>query len=272
MVTDSKMAVDGQQEDGGYERSRFNATRHGLTSRHVLLPWENPVEFEALREALLDEHQPKGMTEQHLVDELTALIWRKQRVLQAECAGIRDELRESLDLFSAGQLSEAALIHVEDNAPNAAAEAIRNTDAEATADLADHEACETRARKAIAIIDRGGDQAYVRALKSLHADTREWWTEEREDPDSGEDERPEPTASALREFLDETVLPFHAQRMMAVRHRHLLRSQAFGMAVRRADLERLGRYETTLDRKLQRILGMLLQLQDRRRTINAPAA
>jgi hypothetical protein len=60
--------------------------------------------------------------------------------------------------------------------------------------------------------------------------------------------------------------------MMALRHRDLFRSQAFGMAVKRADLERLGRYETTLDRKLQRILGMLLQLQDRRRTINATAA
>jgi hypothetical protein len=61
-------------------------------------------------------------------------------------------------------------------------------------------------------------------------------------------------------------------RIVALRHRHLLRSQAFGMAVRGTDLERLGRYETTLDRKLQRLLGMLLQLQDRRRTINAPAA
>jgi hypothetical protein len=260
------------EEDGGYERSRFNATRHGLTSRHVLLPWENPVEFKALREALLDEHQPKGPTEQHLVDELAALFWRKQRVLQAECARIRNELRESLDFFSAEHLAEAALIHVEDNVPNAAAEAIRNTDAEAIADLADHEACKTRARKAIEIIDRGGDQAYKRALKALRADTREWWTEEREDPDRDEDERPEPTVPALRAFLDETVLPFHTQRIVALRHRHLLRSQAFGMAVRDADLERLGRYETTLDRKLQRLLGMLLQLQDRRRTINAPAA
>jgi hypothetical protein len=266
------MAVDGQQEDGGYERSRFNATRHGLTSRHVLLPWEDPDEFAALRDALLAEHQPNGPTEQHLVDELGALFWRKQRVLQAECAGIRDELRESLDDFSAESISQAALIHVEDNAPDVAAEAIRNTDADATTDLADHEDCEKRARQAIEIIDRGGDQAYARALKALHADTRGWWSEEREDPDSDGEERPEPTAPALRAFLDETVLPFHAQRMIAVRHRHLLRSQAFGMAVRRADLERLGRYETTLDRKLQRILGMLLQLQDRRRTIHAPAA
>lgn len=266
------MAVDGQQEDGGYERSRFNATRHGLTSRHVLLPWEDPDEFAALREALIDEHQPKGPTEQHLVDELGALFWRKQRVLQAECAGIRDELRESLDYFSAGSIAQAALIHIDDQAPDVAAEAIRASDTDAAADLADHEDYEKRARQAIEIIDRGGDQTYARALKALHADTRGWWAEESEDPDSDKDEKPEPKASALREFLDETVLPFHAQRMMAVRHRHLLRSQAFGMAVRRADLERLGRYETTLDRKLQRILGMLLQLQDRRRTIDAPAA
>jgi hypothetical protein len=266
------MAVDGQQEDGGSARSRFNATRHGLTSRHVLLPWEDPDEFAALRDALLAEHQPKGPTEQHLVDELGALFWRKQRVLQAECAGIRDELRESLDYFSSESIAQAALIHVEDNAPDVAAEAIRNTDADATTDLADHEDCEKRARQAIEIIDGDDDQAYARALEALHADTRGWWSEEREDPDSDGDERPEPTAPALRAFLDETVLPFHAQRMMALRHRHLLRSQAFGMAVRRADLERLGRYEAALDRKLQRLLGMLLQLQDRRRTIDASAA
>jgi hypothetical protein len=105
------------------------------------------------------------------------------------------------------------------------------------ADLADHEACDTRARKAIEIIDRSGDQANARALKALHADTRGWWTEEREDPDSDEDERPEPTVPALRAFLDETVLPFHAQRIVALRHRHLLRSQAFGMAVRGTDLD-----------------------------------
>jgi hypothetical protein len=128
------------------------------------------------------------------------------------------------------------------------------------------------AREAIAIIDRDGEKSYARALKALHADTREWWAEELEEPENDEGRDLEPTASALREFLTGTVLPFYAQRIMALRHRDLFRSQAFGMAVKRADLERLGRYETTLDRKLQRILGMLLQLQDRRRTINATAA
>jgi hypothetical protein len=42
-----------------------------------------PDRVRALHQALLDKHQPKGPTEQHLVDQLTTLIWRPQRVLQA---------------------------------------------------------------------------------------------------------------------------------------------------------------------------------------------
>ena len=255
-----------------YDRSRLNAVAHGLTSRHVLLPWEDPAEFEALRDALIDEHQPKGPTEQHLVDQLSALFWRQQRVLQAECAEIRDELRERLDCFSAERIATAAIIHIEGHAPNAAEEAIRDTNTNAAAALVEIEQCEKHAYRALAIIDRDGEKAYSRALKALHADAREWWTEELQEPEDDEGRESEPTASALRDFLTETVLPFYAERIMALQHRHLFRSQAFGMAVKRADLERLGRYETNLTRQLQRILGMLLQLQDRRRTINAPAA
>jgi hypothetical protein len=262
----------GQGADGDpYALTRFNATRHGLTSRHVVLPWESLAEFEAMHQALIDEHRPEGATEQHLVDQLAALFWRQQRVLQAECAEIRDELRERLDHFSAQRIAAAAVVHIEDRAPDAAEEAIRDTDGNAAATMAEIKTCEKHVRRAIAIIDRDGTEGYARALKTLHADTQEWWTEELEDREE-EGRGPEPTASALRDFLTDTVLPFHAERMMALRHRDLFRSQAFGMAVNRADLERLGRYETTLDRKLQRILGMLLQLQDRRRTVNATAA
>lgn len=94
------MAVDGQQEDGGYERSRFNATRHGLTSQHVLLPWEDPTEFAALHQALINEHQPKGPTEQHLAANWRRSSGAKQRVLQAECTEICHELSDHLDCFS----------------------------------------------------------------------------------------------------------------------------------------------------------------------------
>ena len=49
-------------------------------------------------------------------------------------------------------------------------------------------------------------------------------------------------------------------------NRHLIREQAFGDALDPNKLERLGRYEVHLDRKLERMLTMLLRLKDLRRT------
>ena len=45
----------------------------------------------------------------------------------------------------------------------------------------------------------------------------------------------------------------------------LIREQAFGEALDPDKLERLGRYEVHLDRKLERMLTMLLRLKELRR-------
>jgi hypothetical protein len=47
-------------------------------------------------------------------------------------------------------------------------------------------------------------------------------------------------------------------------NRPLIREQAFGEALDADKLERLGRYEVHLDRKLERMLAMLLRLKDLR--------
>jgi hypothetical protein len=48
-------------------------------------------------------------------------------------------------------------------------------------------------------------------------------------------------------------------------NRPLIREQAFGESLDPDKLERLGRYEVHLDRKLERTLAMLLRLKDLRR-------
>lgn len=67
---------------GGAERQlrgpRFNAMRHGLLSRYAVLPWEDRAEYQALLDALVAEHAPQGPTEEHLVEELAGIIWRKR--------------------------------------------------------------------------------------------------------------------------------------------------------------------------------------------------
>jgi len=52
-------------------------------------------------------------------------------------------------------------------------------------------------------------------------------------------------------------------------NRPLIREQAFGDALDPKKLEGLGRYEVHLDRKLERMLSMLLRLKDLRRTVES---
>jgi hypothetical protein len=83
-------------ETNGYERSRLNATRHGILSRHRVLPWEDRSEYDDLWESLVAEHAPSGPTEHHLVEELAGLMWRKQRLVVAETAAYRAGLHRAL--------------------------------------------------------------------------------------------------------------------------------------------------------------------------------
>jgi hypothetical protein len=40
--------------------TRFNALRHGVLSRHTVLPWEDWEEYQVLLAALVAEHAPRG--------------------------------------------------------------------------------------------------------------------------------------------------------------------------------------------------------------------
>jgi hypothetical protein len=68
----------------------------------------------------------------------------------------------------------------------------------------------------------------------------------------------------LRHFLEGEVLPWFENRRKELANRPLIREQAFGDALDPNKLERLGRYEVHLDRKLERMLTMLLRLKDLR--------
>jgi hypothetical protein len=72
------------------------------------------------------------------------------------------------------------------------------------------------------------------------------------------------SAESLIRFLETKVLPWYENRRRELENRSLIRAQAFGEAVDPDRLERLGRYEVHLDRKLERTVAMLLKLQELR--------
>jgi hypothetical protein len=160
-----------------YEVVRFNALKHGILSRYTVLSHESHADYESLVNSLMDEHLPAGATEQHLIEELASVIWRKRRVLQAEGATINKGLKESAR--SAKTVIPAA-------APFEMGLSGENTDIRNLMDLKPEDVTESQqspghdldaTNKASAILRKGGDRAYDKALRALLPDSREWWQE-----------------------------------------------------------------------------------------------
>src|SRR5580704_10250804 len=150
-------------------------------------------------------------------------------------------------------------------------DAIRATEGQTAEDLADLEKDETMTENAIRLLKTLAPSTYTRAVATLRDDTRAWWEDQVSwQPDDYEEgETPfQPNAETLRRFVETKVLPWYDTRRRELENRPLIRAQAFGEAVDPDRLERLARYEIHLDRKLERMLAMLLKLQDLRHAAN----
>ena len=112
-------------EADSYEITRFNALRRGVLSRYTVLPWEDEDEYCRLLAAFVAEHKPQGPTEEHLVEEMVGVLWRKRRLRLAEAAAYRRALKSAVSFDQ--RTIEAALVHVD----------IEKRAANATMELAD---------------------------------------------------------------------------------------------------------------------------------------
>ena len=84
-----RRGATGPRTPVGKRRSKYNATKHAIFSRVVLLPGESHAEFDLLLGGLREHYQPEGAFEDFLVDKLTTLLWRYRRLLVAENAEIQ---------------------------------------------------------------------------------------------------------------------------------------------------------------------------------------
>ena len=241
-----------------YEVVRFNALKHGILSRYTVLSHENHADYESLVNSLMYEHLPAGATEQHLIEELASVIWRKRRVLQAEGATINKGLKESAR--SAKTVIPAA-------APFEMGLSGENTDIRDLMDLKPADVAESQqsaqhdldaTNKASAILRKGGDHAYDKALRALLPDSREWWDSYVEEDEYTAD------AEGLASFITEHLSPYCVQQEKESRHHDAIVNQTIGEGLQAYRLEKLSRYETHLDRKFERTLAMLIKLKDLR--------
>jgi hypothetical protein len=73
----------------GKNRSKSNAMKHGIFSNIVVLPSESRPDYGSLLNGLRESFQPVGSLEDILVEKLASLLWRYRRLISAEGAEIR---------------------------------------------------------------------------------------------------------------------------------------------------------------------------------------
>jgi hypothetical protein len=247
----------------GTELTRFNALRHGILSRFTVLPWESRVEYESVLVALVVEYAPQGPTEEHLVEELAHIMWRKRRLRLAEAAAHRRALGTVLSTLSPAE--EKAVITIPPTSEGEWIEkAISATDQQSAEELADLKQERDKAKTALEVLRAGGADAYDKSVEALGPHTREHW-QERLKYDFGDGEAPfDANPSGLLRFLTKLVLPAHDKREIQIKSRPVVQAQAFGESFDPNRLEVLARYEVHLDRKLERTFTMLLGLKELR--------
>lgn len=258
-VGDTSASLVADHKPQAYEVVRFNALKHGILSRYTVLSHESHADYESLVNSLMDEHLPAGATEQHLIEELASVIWRKRRVLQAEGATINKGLKES---------ARSAKTVIPSAAPFEMGLSGEGTDIRDLMDMKPEDVTESQraarddvdsTNRAGAILRKGGDRAYVKALRALQLDTREWWQEYLDDEEYTAD------ATGLAAFISDHVTPFVYQQEKESRHHDAIVNQTIGEGLQAYKLEKLSRYETHLDRKFERTLAMLIKLKDLRK-------
>jgi hypothetical protein len=91
-ISEAKLAANranaekstGPKSEEGKARSSRNSFKHGLYSKQLVLPGEDPAALDALKADLRAEHQPANETEEILVNELAEQYWRLRRARRLE--------------------------------------------------------------------------------------------------------------------------------------------------------------------------------------------
>ena len=110
MATEKQIAANrrnarkstGPRTAEGKSRSSLNALRHGLRARTIILPAEDPEEYQALLGSFEAHYQPENPPEYSLVEEMANAEWKLRRVEGLE-----------RDLYAENMPGSVRILHLE---------------------------------------------------------------------------------------------------------------------------------------------------------------
>ena len=250
-----------------YDVVKNNALKYGVRSKHLVLPWENKADYDALLAALIAEYNPVGPTEEFYVQEIATYIWRKGRIIHAESSSLQSALNRIIGIngqFGSHPAKDALL---DNNSVSVmdydVKKAIMTTEEENQLELTELKELLSHCIKAEKIILESN--SYDQGLDSLHIDDQTKW---HETLDKRQDEWISENAEDLLSWVSELKADYEA-RINEVENRYQVKQQTLGKAYLTNDsYDKNFKYEVGFSRQLERSIAMLLKLQEMRKNNN----
>ena len=203
---------------------------------------------------MFPSHDP-GLTETYLVTELAQVVWRKRRLRMAEKTIIKSNLVDC-DSYSSQTISKAIYAHPE-------VTKLKNKRVETAFRMDEKEAKERikYLQKTIRGFEKllEQDLSYDGYIETIDDDLRSNWEEWLEEPQYG------PDICSFRRFIEKDCIEYYQEQLAPLLVRNEIKEEALCEATEPSErMITLARYETTLDRKFEKTLAMLIKLQELR--------
>src|ERR1035437_5167076 len=85
----------GPRSAEGKSASRFNALKHGIDAASIVIPGEDPADYDSLAAQYHHEFRPQSASESFHVDTMFRADWQKRRLQRAEADLYHPVLAES---------------------------------------------------------------------------------------------------------------------------------------------------------------------------------
>ena len=218
--------------NSSYETTRFNALRHGVLSRHTVLPWEDRSEYQTCSalwwQSMRRMDRPKNTSSRNWLGSSGGSAgcgWQRRPCIGRSSVTTRPAIRPQ----STWSAQPCCRSQVAPRERPIFRRALVATPADTARDLRDVKRDQTMTRNAWNILAAGGPDAYARALAALQEDTRAYWQEcLAERPADGMAYAP--TVDALRAWIDRHWKEWYEDPIAELENRDAIRDQALGAA------------------------------------------
>ena len=247
--------------NNNYNASKNNAIKYGIFAKNTVMDWENKDDYDSLLNGLIEEYQPNNVTEQHLIVDISNIMWSKIRLKYAEKASLQSTLNNNVNydsvLYGNKCANDILLLKESSVTDDKVKSALTSSQSSTDLELKELKECLDCCNKSVNILTETDD--YEQGLSVLHIDDKDKWSNVWDDND---DDTYSATPEDLLQWVEDLQYRYK-NKIFELENRNKIKDQVLGSTfLPDGIMDKYMRYENHLDKKLEKTLSMFFKLRE----------